>query len=143
MRRLIVGGTISAIACTGVSLVTAGTASASTLPTQAKAAQQSLATASVESKVSAAFAESIVASTTTRSATISAVVRPATVNDCYTWLNSQDYPVTVPRAIACFIAGLGKPTVEAAIGSCTVALVATKVDPANATFACTLAAVPG
>ena len=94
----------------------------------------------------AAFADPTVASATTHSAVHSqlhsAAVHPYNYLDCTQWLDSQDYPVTPARAAACAIAQLGLPNTAAAIAACNVALLATKVDPGNAFFACQLAAVP-
>jgi hypothetical protein len=87
----------------------------------------------------AAFADPTVTSATTYHAVIH---HPDNYLDCTQWLDSQDYPVTPARAAACAIAQLGLPNSAAAIAACNVALLATRVDPGNAFFACTLAAEP-
>jgi hypothetical protein len=95
----------------------------------------------------AASAAPTVASATTLStapsATHSAAVHPRTADACIQWLNFVDYPVGTARAVACQVAALGFPNPATAILLCTAALVATRVDHANAFFACSLGSVPG
>jgi hypothetical protein len=95
----------------------------------------------------AALAAPTVASVTTlstaQSATHSAAFVPRTATVCIEWLQINGYAVGTARASACHVAALGQPNIHTAILVCLAALVATRVNAAIATTACSVATIPG